>query len=428
MPNFLVCSISNRASSDPSKGHYYWMYKALFDFQNRGEPSAGTTIGPRGEDGAHLRPVISRKFAKAEFRVSPLSTLTYPFGSIRQELTKQQKWGVTHVQFYDGGLRELLVTHWLADRFPTLEFVYNFHWAESWVTLFESKSIAGRKLAKSVAEVCRLSPPNVSLTAETTPFSHFLESHTGRKFGTFPIASTLGPTKNRPWEDREIDVLFLPQRASEMPTVSRLAASLHRAGFRVQTIIGKAITHQRDLKQPEGIVMNGPLDMGEYRDTLSSSKVAVLPYDKPYFRWGSSGKFNELLGCGAFPFVPHWTAIASQSNGNEQQHHLEFTDYEETRRKIIERLHAGPPEDLRGMHLRDYFLWLPHRSLAENYSGRSFQRRLTRAGAVLWAFLYRHPSRMAATRRAAGRLFDSFRKPQESQPLNNEADPELFES
>jgi len=84
----------------------------------------------------------------------------------------------------------------------------------------------------------------------------------------------------------------------------------------------------------------------------------VLPYLKEYFKWGSSGKFNEAIALGAFPMVPDETAIATQSNLNPHIHQFSPEALEDTKEKIISRLAAGFPNDLNAIRYQDFAEWM----------------------------------------------------------------------
>ena len=403
----VVCSFSNRATCNPADGHYYWMYKSLFDYQNQRGSSAGITFAPAGQLERHLQGILRAGSLGNEFRVSPLSVARYPWRRINSAIENLLRTGLTHIQFYDGGLMELLVATELARRHSSVQFVYNFHWAEDWVGLLSARKNIARGLTQAIRDLIKALPPNLTLSAETKTLANFVAENLGGTIDVYPIASTISPKKPKKWADRDVDVLFLPQRASEIPDVVRLAAMLSNSGLTPRIVAKNNIVGQLGRELPEGSVLVGPLNEDRYVDVLTSSRVVVLPYDKAYFEWGSSGKFNEAIACGAFPFAPHWTAIPSQSSGQPDNHRLTFEDLHQASRQIKQRLEQGFPTDLKAIFFEDFFEWLP---TSTEVTGEKTASGST--GSVIWllAFLYRSPSRTYRARRALGHLFDTLLK------------------
>ena len=407
----VVCSFSNRATSNPADGHYYWMYKTLFDYQSQRGESAGFTIGPTGQHGSHLRPTLRARFAGLEFQVTPMSLITYPWRSIVASTKNAIENGATHIQFYDGGLMELFVARRVAARFPSLTVIFNFHWAEHWFDILTGRGKVRENLSAKVAKLCVLSPANLVFSAETSVFADFLHSRIGIKVETYPIASNLDPVPPKEWWLRETDILFLPQRSSEIRDVHALANALDGLGLNIKTVAKNREILSTQLLTPAGDVVIGTMSSEKYSRTLRDARVVVLPYDKPYFRWGSSGKFNEAIACGAFPFVPEWTAIASQSSGLEEDHWLDFHNIQAAAQKILSRVRAGMPENLRALQIEDFFEWASSVHSSISVSGRQPRSGSHTVIAFLLACLYRTNPRLtrARIRSELGKIFDTIR-------------------
>ncbi|MEQ9086701.1 MAG: hypothetical protein RIE23_05785 [Pontimonas sp.] len=111
-------------------------------------------------------------------------------------------------------------------------------------------------------------------------------------------------------------------------------------------------------------VFHLPLPSEQYNEMMASHRVVILPYLKDYFRWGSSGKFNEAIALGTFPMVPDETAIASQSTVDPRIHHFPARSPDVSKRVIMARLAGGFPEGLKPVNFVDFADWL--RALPEN--------------------------------------------------------------
>lgn len=305
---------------------------------------------------------------------------------------------------------ELLVAAKLARHHSPVEVIYNFHWAEDWVGLLSSRKNIARRLARAIRSLIKALPPNLTLSAETKTLARFLTEDLGVTIGVYPIASTISPEKPKEWAARDVDVLFLPQRASEMPNVVKLAGVLSNSGLTPRIVAKNVSVGRLGKNLLEGSLLVGPLTEDRYVDVLTNSRVVVLPYDKAYFQWGSSGKFNEAIACGAFPFAPHWTAIPSQSSGQPDDHRLTFEDLHEAARQIKQRLERGFPPDLKAIFLDDFFEWLPAPTAVPGEKNAEPQNSIPRSVVWLLACLYRSPSRMYRGRRALGNLFDTLSK------------------
>ena len=408
----VVCSFSNRATCNPADGHYYWMYKSLFDYQNQRGSSAGITFAPAGQVDRHLQGILKAGSLRNEFRVSPMAVAGYPRHRINPAIERLLRNGLTHIQFYDGGLMELLIATRLARRHSSLEVVFNFHWAEDWVRLLSSPNTIARRLARAIRALVGELPANLALSAETKTLGEFVAQKLAVPIDIYPIASTISPKNPRDWSVRNTDVLFLPQRVSEMATVVKLAALLTSFGLTTRVVAKNESVAQFGKDLPKSSLLVGPLKENQYIDTLSDARIVVLPYDKQYFQWGSSGKFNDAIICGAFPFAPEWTAIPSQSTGPPEYHQLDLDNLEDAAIRMVERLKLGFPNGVLGVSLRDFFNWLPPAPPQPQPLRRSID---PRAGALyIWvlflASIYRSPGRASRARKSLGKLFDAFSK------------------
>lgn len=361
-----VVSISTRVSCEPDAGHFFWMYKDLSEAQTK-VGSGVTTIGPRSEKCGHIFPIISVGAQAGEFRLTPTTLTRYPLRTLLNAVESMAQVGPRPVlQFYDGGLQELIVALRLAREFPDHTVIYNFHWAIQWLEVIESRGVSGVAFRTALRNALLNPGRNVRLSAESGKLAQHLRARLGIDCETYPVFSGLNSTGDSPWDRRDRDVLMMPQRSSEIPFVLALTRALRARGVSV-LVLTRESTWNRGLEfsriaNVPGIdnlppVLFTPLSLNDYSRLIEKSRVSLLPYDKPYFEWGSSGKFNESILLGCFPFVPDSTAIGSQSTLPEQLHHFNFADIEGTVDRVISRLDQGFPEDLTGVSVDDFLAW-----------------------------------------------------------------------
>lgn len=366
MSKHVLASISGRASNNPSGGHYYWLYKYLQESQFPEGSELRLTIGRIDHASDNICGLLGPSVVSSEFSLGPRSFRDRAYRDVSRYVGQLSRNGVTHVQLYDGGLAELVLAMRLAAEFPTMFFIFNFHWAMQWLQIFSGKTLGQRLLATALRKVLTQKSRNLILTAESHKLAQHLSPALGTPLDTFPIIAAFDEVETQPWSARTNDVLFLPQRSHEIGFCVDVMSELERQGIDVALgihphILDRALSSEALSKKwaSSGFrIIQLPLPSGEYEVMLQEAKVVVLPYDKDYFHWGSSGKFNEAIALGAFPIVPHDTAISDQSNLDPFVHQFPKFDPRKTALIILKRLESGKPEGLRALHVKDFFDWL----------------------------------------------------------------------
>jgi hypothetical protein len=272
---------------------------------------------------------------------------------------------VTHVQCYDGTLRDLFVIEAVARKFPTLVFVFNFHWAVDWIQIASTRGLKANILRKDLLKLFQEAPPNLVFSAETVVLADKLRVAWGIPIAVYPIFTMHTTAAPRPWGKRDADALFIPQRSHELELCAELSLALRSVGLKVSLAgtnkLMNALTASKGARHIEQIfdhIFLMPLPEPEYLEMLESHRVVVLPYLKEYFKWGSSGKFNEAIALGAFPMVPDETAIATQSNLGPHIHQFPSEALQDTKEKIISRLGTGFPPELKAIRYQDFAEWM----------------------------------------------------------------------
>lgn len=360
---FLLASVSPYASDNQDEGHYYWMYRHLQQMQ--GSSPTPLTVAIEGREAGHLASLLSPKRPLKRSHVGFWRQRHQDGVQICQWLARAENENVTHVQCYDGTLRDLFVIEAVARKFPRVIFLFNFHWAVDWIHIAKSRGLKVILLREDLLKLFQEGPANLIFSAETEVLADELNTAWGIQISVYPIFSMQPSAKPRPWGERDADVLFIPQRSHELELCTELSMALRSEGLKVSLAatpkLMDALTPSKWVTQPGKIfdeIFLTPLPEPRYQEMLQSHRVVVLPYLKEYFKWGSSGKFNEAISLGAFPMVPDETAIATQSNLNPQLHQFSPEALEDTKGKIISRLAEGFPSDLNAIRYQDFAEWV----------------------------------------------------------------------
>lgn len=358
----LLASVSPFASTDSASGHFYWMYRFLHDAQ--GMPDTPLTVGVEGVNGSHVAGLLSRHRPKQRLHIGSRKSLEHDESALLTWLQTGRGTEITHVQCYDGAVRELLLFTRLARKLPHTVFIFNFHWATDWIQLSYSSHIRRRLLLAHLKRIFKVSPANLYFSAETEILAGEVRATWDIEVSVYPIFAMFKVTKDLPWSERETDVLFLPQRPHEVEHCSVLAGLLAKKGLTTSIAL---VPEMKDRARSSssmttrlgsfGQVIELPLPNEDYQSALQSHRVVVLPYMKEYFRWGSSGKFNEAIALGTFPFVPSDTAIASQSRLGPEPHRYPPLDFQQSTDLILMRLREGFPMNLSAIQFGDLVSW-----------------------------------------------------------------------
>ncbi len=369
------------------------MYKAVHENQAKNGLGVPTVIGPEGEPAAFIMPFFPGGLGRGEFNMSLATPARYRIRKLKMLLRKRISQGLKDYFIYDGGLSDYWVSYWLAIELPEIQFTFNFHWADQWIGLIRSRKpsaiLTQKLLEKSIHQI----PENLRLSAETKVFAKELSKKFDHEFAVFPIFSADAPRTVRSWKDREVDVLFLPQRRSELPFVFDAAKAMAAVGITTEVAL-KPETWARWVKPDSDLETMAPLFLPlskeKYAKLFSSSRIVVLPYDKPYFRWGSSGKFNEAIAHGCFPLVPKGSAISSQSSGPAKDHEFRYPCYKLLIKMVGKILASQTSVTLRPVIFEDFLEWM----LSKNPQGNKNNEPIKRATTwflLLAASFYRAP-------------------------------------
>lgn len=346
-----IVSISSSASNSPSDGHFYWMYRYLAERNRRRSTLARTVIGPESAHAPHVTGIISNEAKRRRFRIRTQFERRDNWDRVETAISDYVSAGVSRFQMYDGGLAELSLALKWARKFPSALFLYNFHWALSWLDITESSKFSATLLRFAIRFSLKRAPRNLIICAETKRLGDHLSRRLGAVMLPYPVFSTLRPAKPTPWSNRPVDVLIFPANNArkDLRIALTLGGKLQLSGLQVRVVARETDIRSEweDLTapRPNGLGSDSfvftPLDKGRYTKLLANARVVVLPYTNEYFRFGSSGKFNEAIAAGAFPFCFEGTAIAGCSQLPESAHFLPTDGLDIARDQILQRVASG---------------------------------------------------------------------------------------
>jgi hypothetical protein len=354
-----LVSISPGASKNPSSGHWFWFYRHLYDFQARRGRPGSVTLGPVAAECEHVIGVYRLPFSMRRL-LRQFGSLFSDYVRLRAAIRCFPSTEGIIFQFYDGWVNELVFAALLAKRFPRSKFIYNLHWASEWSEIFAEGKHPNSYFGAAVLAVIRDMPENVAVTAETKRLASAVSGRLGRLIPAYPVFAAFEVGALRDWAHRDYDVVFFPQRSDEVVWSLAACRRLELFGFRAAISCreeawlrgmsdlsdGEKFLPRQDDSSGGPDLFFGPLSTEDFRALLSGSRVVVLPYRDPYFVWGSSGKFNEAIACGAFPLAPEDTAIITQSPGDPDSHGYPAEDLDSFVEVVRHRLREGFDERL----------------------------------------------------------------------------------
>lgn len=382
-------AISPRVSNAPNSGHYSTFYSAIHKFNRSQGNKHPSTIGPEKVSCDYVEPVLPSKVRGDEFRLHIRYLLGPKFRALCEAISNREATGYRRYIVYDGGLAELALLTRLARRFPNLSFIFNFHWADQWLEIFGAKSILGKLLKRSLVNMVRVLPRGLILTAESTRLSSEISSILNKSISVVPIFSAFCDRETQPWKFRPLDVLLLPQRRDELQFCREISDKLLSDSYTVGIGLNQYLLSNYEMSGDENpclVKVALPLEDEDYVSLFGSAKVIVLPYDKPYFLWGSSGKFADSIALGCLPLAPRGSAITSQSGSNPKNHEFDMTKTTQAAKDVKAALRRGTP-DLHKTSVEDFCNWALNLDLHETDKNQRFGG-LRIAAFYFWALIW----------------------------------------
>ena len=382
------------------------MYKYLADSNLPGAVGLKSVVGPNSAHGDYIEGLISDDARRRRFRVNPGFLRKQGWSKVFRTIEKGRDAGLDVVQSYDGGLAELILFFRWARKIPSMVFLYNFHWASTWIEITKSRTPSAILLRTALRYSFRKKPSNLALTAETTRLGEILEMSLGIRTETYPIFTTVPWPPHSNWPGRAQDVLLFPARNSprDLSYTASLASELAKRGVSIVTALSR-----EDLEKFSAAPLTNhgplnpvftPLPQDSYIELFTGSRIVVLPYRAPYFDFGSSGKFNDAVAAGAFPMCFPRTAIASHVD-LPSAHFISDSEPSVAASKILSRLQLGFDKKLRPVTLDQLIELLSREKVQLSRAAPFSSSRGTLLCLSAYAFRSRRKRRQTFHRRAA---------------------------
>ena len=222
----------------------------------------------------------------------------------------------SEVLFYDGSTADLILAMRLADRFPEIEFFFNFHNASFWG--IESPSPIQALRDRSIGNILKSRQLNLSLFAESLELAQLLRKKFATEIAEFPVPSSIlrgsSDARTRPFDLRGQTVAISVSGTTPNEWLGEYLTQLSEKSSKpIQVVVLNGPPLKVELERLSVESFSNPLPFAAYVNFIQNSKVHVLAYQgNDFYRLGSSGRFEDTLLLGAVPLVPGETAMAKR--------------------------------------------------------------------------------------------------------------------
>lgn len=220
------------------------------------------------------------------------------------------------LHIYEGGTAELVLGVHLLRQNPNLWLVFNFHQAFQWMTTCERNP----RFVDTVSELISELGSRAIFLAESKKLAEELTRRLQHTIRVYPVFSAFPDLRKQneknPVRKRKV-ALFMIRNLEQGKFATNFLTS---SGNALDLDIRIHAKHKEDL--PREIqefsdlkISCGDLSTEEYSRSFAESDFVVLPYEEPFYAWGSSGKALDAVHHGSVPVVPSSTVIADSIDG-----------------------------------------------------------------------------------------------------------------
>ncbi len=309
MSSFKFVTISNCATGKKSKGHPYWFHESL-RIAAKTMNVDSLLCGPESENSTEIIGVLKHpgklRAASSVFGMwqqgAEVAALERLFSQLSQQV-------VLHV--YEGGFRELILVRRLMRSNRNSATLFNLNLADPWHLLAEGNSLASNLARKSLKRALEELRGRAVFFAETRETAELFTRNLGVEFSEYPLFATAVYSANqRSDKRRKYDAVFFPADQTELRLVINVirAVQSKRATFRSLIVPRWSLKLNSDTKMVlqslEASYLEETLLSHEYSALYSSAKIAIFPYEAPYYRHTSSGRVLDAAAAGCFCIAP----------------------------------------------------------------------------------------------------------------------------
>lgn len=307
-----IKNISWDATADSSRGHNYWVHKAMA--VTKSKHMSVVTISRTSERASWLSNQLSNLAWSKHFSRFTENLINHEISTLTNEIDDED---VVHV--YEGGFFELAVISELSKIKHKSKFIFNLHQSEKWKRLLEASATDVRH---NLIAVIR-NRGNIILTAESPALADLASEYFQANVYPYPVFSTL------PFQLGTQDMGFSGgKKQSKNVTLvlgdfelredfTRYGENLNSHGYNVTMVIPTRVGalsrfESGLLAKLEALrVKSGQLDPIEYSEMYAKSVAVVLFYSRQQLMYHSSGRIQDCL---VFETLPVGYKTSSMAN------------------------------------------------------------------------------------------------------------------
>lgn len=306
------------------RGHAISFYQALREW-NKTELCVISSI-----DASPLNsiPFFSAEFCNQYKVITPLSVSKFKSDNLFKLVTDSN---FQEILFYDGDFFCFVWAWNFAIKPMKLRVHYNFHFADYWVSALGIGS-KDTLFAKNLRQLLKNSPDNFFLYAESTSLASKISKKLEINVTTFPVFSnsykSIRNKFSKPGFTKDIDLLITSVAESQdwiRNFLKELKVSVN-TNLRI-VIQGEELGFLLDETLIDFTFLPPNLSEADYSEITARSRISILPYFSSFYKYGSSGRFEDALAASALPIVPPDTAMHTSLSARYEKMY-ELVDFE----------------------------------------------------------------------------------------------------
>ena len=306
--------VAPRATEEFLPSHFYAFYSRLFsigEFEGKKISIVSSSRGSNSVDKCNYKYILTSRYTKDNFS-GPKNLDSFKSDQKKIfELCNSN----SEIHFYDGNFREFLLLFRCHLEESTFFSSFNFQNANEWLSLLKSEKI----IARIMRYLMKKSIQNFSNTkfyAESSNLSDVVNNVLEIQSTAFPVVTNLPRVTVE--KVNRFDVLFMPQSQDEFTKCFEMARKL-KTDFNFSFLkIAIRVSSQLDVSTSNNseqiVVIDAELNLDDYIELLTGTKVVVLPYFQNFYRWGSSGKYLDSIYLKCVTIVPDSSRMSKDGN------------------------------------------------------------------------------------------------------------------
>lgn len=317
MNQTIFINLSHCITRDPIKGHPYWFHKTLLEAANR----IGLNLlscGPKDQKSGEIVGLLEHSGGlRSATSVFGLWRQTAEVTAMEELLRESSKMAVFHV--YEGGFRELLFVRRLLRKNSDVVALFNFNLTDPWHFIFDGHTIIAQIARRAIKRVILEMGSQFVSMAETRETALRFDTNLDTVFVEYPLFSTIETSGSaRGNKIRPVDVAFFPADINELSLVLVALTKFSESNKPISALVVPrwglqlSTTEKKALDQLGVRYQEKTLDADGYEALYASIKIAVFPYEAPYYLNTSSGRVLDAAASGCYCIAPKGSLPGNQ--------------------------------------------------------------------------------------------------------------------